>query len=92
MEKPADVPSNNQYVVNLASNSLFSVNQMITLRSNPELYITTVSKSLHDNTMIMKWHNFFRSCVDLKIVIITNVFKTTPEKKKIMLRTHKNIK
>ena len=61
-------------------------------RVSPELNIRIVSKSQHDKTMIMKWHNFFRSCVVFKIVIITNVFKTTPEKKKIMLTTHKNIK
>ena len=65
---------------------------MIKKGINPELYITTVSKSQHDNTMIMKWHNFFRSWVVFQIVIITNVFKSTPEKKKIMFATHKNIK
>ena len=59
IEKPLGMYIKLQYIVSLLSNSFFSLNQIVKLRRNIELNITTVSKykytRQHDNTIIMKF-------------------------------------
>ena len=54
----------------------------IVLTATNGLFVTAASNSQQDNTIVMKWHSFFRTCTDLQKLIMTTEFKHLPEKKK----------
>ena len=53
----------------------------IAIRAAIGWIVKTTSKSQQDKIIIMKWHNFFRSCTDLQKLMMTKEFKQIPEKK-----------
>jgi hypothetical protein len=66
----------------LSFTSNFHVTHDIVIRASNGLFVKTVSKSQQDKTMIMKYHNFYRSCIDLQKLSMTKEFKHIPEKNK----------